>query len=84
MIIFMTNSDTNEYAHIYLEGNTLYIETSRSKWVPAYLYYMVEHWNSQSPVQIQSVCFTIDGAFKYNVSSLKDKKKWIEIKGEDL
>lgn len=83
MNIFMTNSNyKEEEAYIYVESNTLYVETSRSKWVPTYLYYMIEHWNTQSPVQIENVCFTVDGAFEYKVEELKGKQEWIEVGGE--
>ena len=82
MIISMTILNYREEANVYLSGDTLYFDTSRSVWVPNYVYYMVEHWNSKFPNTIEYVCFTVDGAFTYKVANLKGKQEWLEVGGE--
>jgi len=79
----MTTSNYKEKeANLYISGDTLYFDTSRSDWVPGYVYYMVEHLNSEFSDTIEYVSFTVDGVFKYKVANLKGKQEWLEVGGE--
>ena len=56
-----------------LIGDILYIEAERSKFLPAYVYYILEYH------KCNKVCFANSRTI-YEKESLKDKEDWKEIK----
>ena len=53
-------------------GDTLYIEEPRSKFIPAYVYYLLEHF------KCNGVCFGLSKKI-YKKENLKDKNDWKDV-----
>lgn len=54
------------------EGDTLYISAPRSKFIPSYVYYMLEHF------QCEYVCFGLSNK-RYPKHTLKGCDTWKEV-----
>ena len=53
-------------------GDTLYIKAPRSKFIPAYVYYLLEHF------KCNGVCFGLSKKI-YKKENLKDKNDWKDV-----
>ena len=57
-------------------GDTLYIKAPRSKFIPAYVYYLLEHF------KCNGVCFGLSKKI-YKKENLKDKNDWKDVIKDD-
>lgn len=55
-----------------LIGDILYIEAEKSKFLPAYVYYLLEYWDRKK------VCFKNSSSI-YHKDDLKSKQDWKEV-----
>ena len=62
-----------EKAHAQKIGNVLYINTPKNKFVPAYVYYLLEYF------KCEGVCFGTSSKI-YNKENLKGCDDWDEVK----
>ena len=53
-------------------GDILYIKAPRSKFIPAYVYYLLEHF------KCNGVCFGLSKKI-YKKENLKDKNDWKDV-----
>ena len=57
-------------------GDTLYIKAPRSKFIPAYVYYLLEH------LECNGVCFGLSKKI-YKKENLKGKNDWKDVIKDD-
>lgn len=57
-------------------GDTLYIKAPRSKFIPAYVYYLLEHF------ECNGVCFGLSKKI-YKKENLKGKNDWKDVIKDD-